>query len=242
MPDATAPPRPKAIPVKLVTGLALVAAILLAAELLQGRIDIAPLKGWIAPLLRAQAHAPFLFALAYFAAYVATTALCIPLEVPFALVAGALFGLAGGVVLASFASIFGASLAFLGARFLLREPLRRHFAGPLDMVNRGIERDGVGYLVNLRLLPVVPFSLCNPLMGLTTMPLPVFFVVSQACMIFATIIFVNAGTQLLSLHCIGDIMSPRVIAGLAALAVLPWLGKGLVRGLNGLRRRRADLG
>jgi uncharacterized membrane protein YdjX (TVP38/TMEM64 family) len=240
MPDVTAPVSSKPIPIKLVTGLVVVAAVILGAGVLQGRVEIAPLRGLLTPLLQTQAHAPFAFALAYFAAYVATTALCIPLEVPFALGAGALFGLAAGVVLASFASVFGASLAFLGARFLLREPVRRHFAGPLDRINKGIERDGIGYLVNLRLLPVVPFSLCNPLMGLTTMSLPVFFIVSQACMIFATIIFVNAGTQLWRLHRIGDILSPRLVIGLAALALLPWLGKGVMRGIDGFRHRRIN--
>ncbi len=241
MPLTKAQPRPKTVSVTMVTGFAVVAALALAAWILPGHVDIAALKRWIAPLLRAQARAPLAFVLAYFAAYVAVTALCIPLEVPFALGAGALFGLAGGVAVASFASIFGATLAFLWARFLLRNHVRRFFGTQLDMINQGIERDGVFYLVNLRLLPLVPFSLCNPLMGLTTMPVGVFFVVSQACMIFATVIFVNAGTELLSLHSLRDIMSPHLIAGLAALALLPWLGKGLMHGVNALRHRPVAL-
>jgi hypothetical protein len=40
------------------------------------------------------------------------------------LAAGALFGLLHGTVLVSFASTLGATLAFLVARFLLRQPLR----------------------------------------------------------------------------------------------------------------------
>ena len=227
------------IPVKLVTSLALVvAAVLLAGLAVQSRLDLATLQGLIAPLLAERDRAPIVFALLYFAAYTAACAFCIPLEVPFALGAGALFGLAGGVVLSSFASIFGATIAFLGARHLLRDCIQRRFASQLDLVNSGIARDGAFYLVNMRLLPIVPFPICNVLMGLTTMPTRVFFVVSQVCMLFATIIFVNAGTGLLTLRSFGDILSPQLIGGLAALAALPWLGKAVVRGVSVLRRRQ----
>ncbi len=226
------------IPIKLVASLALVAAaVLVAGWAVQSRLDLATLKSLIAPLLAERDRSPIVFALVYFAAYTAACAFCIPLEVPFALGAGALFGLTGGVVLSSFASIFGATIAFLGARHLLRDCIRRRFAAQLDMVNKGIERDGAFYLVNLRLLPIVPFPVCNVLMGLTSMPTRVFFVVSQACMIFATIIFVNAGTGLPALHSLGGILSPQLIGGLAALAALPWLGKAALRGMSRLRRR-----
>ncbi len=237
MSDVIAQPLRKPFPAVLVGGLLAVAILVIIAGFAQGRTDIAGLREWLAPLMRQQAHAPLLFALAYFAAYVAATALCIPLEIPFALVAGALFGLVWGVVIASFASIFGATLAFLGARFLLRDHVRRCFGPQLDRINDGMARDGVFYLINMRLLPVVPFSLCNPLMGLTRMRVGVFFIVSQACMIFATVVFVNAGTQLPAIHSLTDIMSPGLVAGLAALAALPWLGKGLIRGVGALRRR-----
>ena len=220
-------------------GAMLVTFVVLAfvAWLLKGRFDLATLKALLAPLLSAKASAPVAFTSLYFAAYVAATGLCIPLEVPFALLAGAIFGLAEGVIISSFASIFGATLAFLATRFLLRDRMARYFGAQLKVANQGIERDGVFYLINMRLTPIIPFTLCNILMGLTTMPVRVFFVVSQACMIFATIIFVNAGTQLLNLRTFGDIMSPGVLAGFVALALLPWLARGLLRGIDTLRRR-----
>lgn len=223
----------------MVTGLVVLVVMLVGAWGVQAHVGIVPLKRLVAPLLREQARAPLMFAAAYFAAYVATTALCIPLEVPFALVAGALFGLAGGVVLASFASAIGATLAFLGARYLLRRHVRRYFGAQFQTINQGFARDGIFYLINMRLTPIVPFSLCNPLMGLTTMRVGVFYIVSQICMIFATLIFVNAGTQLLSLRSFGDIISPSLVLGLAALAMLPWLGRGLVHGAHAFRRRTA---
>lgn len=234
------PPRQrKRIPWSLAFALGLVCILAVAFLLLPGHVVISALKLIVTHLQRLDARSPVLFAALYFAAYVAVTALCIPLEVPFAIGAGAIFGLAGGVFLASFASVCGASLAFLGARFLFRETVNRHFGPQVDMVNKGVKTDGVFYLINLRLLPVVPFSLCNVLMGLTDMPLRVFAPVSQACMIFATIVFVGAGTQLMSLHSLSDIMSPRLVFCLLALAALPWLAKGLILAANAFRRPAA---
>ena len=234
--------RPRPLAVKTLAGLAMAGLAIAATFALHDHLGIRAIKTLLGPLLVERAHAPVLVAFVLFASYVAVTGLCIPLEVPFALITGALFGLVGGVVLASFASVIGATIAFLGARFLLRDSVRKRFAPQLEIVNRGIERDGVFYLVNLRLLPILPFTLCNIVMGLTSMPVGVFFVVSQASMIFATVIFVNAGRQLAVIHRMSDILSPPVIGGLAALAILPWIGKGVTRLLARSRPRAAGAG
>jgi len=195
-------------------------------------------KSLIGPLIAAKAHSPLIAALLIFVIYVAVTGLFIPFEIPMALMTGALFGLVDGVILASFASGFGATFAFLAAHFLLRDYVQTRFAPQPEIINRGIAHDGVFYLINLRLLPFLPFTLCNIFMGLKKMPVGVFYVVSQASMIFATVVFVNAGTQLLTLRSLGNIVSLRLIIALAALAVLPCLGKGLLYGINAWRRRR----
>ncbi|WP_443750062.1 TVP38/TMEM64 family protein [Asticcacaulis solisilvae] len=207
------------------------AAALAVVVLLQLHVhlDLQPLRDLVAASKHVSSAHPLAFAVIFFCAYVVTTAMCIPFEIPFALLAGAFFGLAGGVVVASFASVIGATIAFLLARHLLRDRLQRRFGSRLEALNRGFARDGIVYLINLRLLPVVPFSLCNPLMGLTTMPVVTFFAVSQACMIFATVIFVNAGTQIATLQTTDDIMTPRMLVSLAALGVLPFLAKVVLR-------------
>src|SRR5690606_38588311 len=64
---------------------------------------------------------PLRSALLFFAAYVAVTALSLPGAAVMTLVAGAVFGLLWGTVIVSFASTLGATLAFLSARFLLRD-------------------------------------------------------------------------------------------------------------------------
>ena len=211
------------------TTLAVITIIAAMAFVFRDQFTLHDLKLHIADLATWKAAAPILFTALFFAGYVAATTLCIPLEIPFALAAGALFGLGTGVLISSFASIFGATLAFLAARYLLRDALHRHFAGHVDTINRGVESDGAFYLFSLRLMPILPFSILNVVMGLTSIRLGVFFVTSQVAMIFATLVFVNAGTQIAAIQSYGDIVSPSMMLGLLALGALPWLGKGLVK-------------
>jgi len=239
MPNLAPQTPAKHVDLKWVTAVCVVLAGFAIASLwLQDRFDIGDFKAVMAPLTLAHDHHPWLFTLVFFLSYVAATALCIPLEVPFALAAGALFGFAAGVLLASFASICGATCAFLAARFLLRATVQRIFRHQMEKINRGFDQDGVFYLINMRLVPIVPFGMCNVLMGLTNIRVRTFFVVSQACMIFATMIFVNAGTELYRMRRLSDIMSPSLIAGFALLALLPWLGRAAVRRARGWTRRR----
>ena len=101
--------------------------------------------------------------------YVTVTALSLPGADIMTLVGGAIFGLFWGTVMVSFASTFGASLAFLVSRFLFRTPLQARFATQLNAINKGILKDGAFYLFTLRLVPIFPFFVINLVMGLTSM-------------------------------------------------------------------------
>ena len=110
---------------------------------------------------------PLAAALAFFAAYVAVTALSLPGATVMTLAAGAIFGLAWGMLIVSFASSLGALAAFLLARFLLRDWVQARFGERLKAVNAGVARDGAFYLFTLRLVPAFPFFLINLAMALT---------------------------------------------------------------------------
>jgi uncharacterized membrane protein YdjX (TVP38/TMEM64 family) len=107
----------------------------------------------------AQLHAdqPFIVAAAYFLIYVLATALSIPGAVIITLAGGAVFGLWQGLLIVSFASTVGATLAFLASRFLLREWVEARFGQRLADINAGVDKEGAFYLFTLRLIPVVPF-------------------------------------------------------------------------------------
>jgi len=171
---------------------------------------------------------PLIIAAAYFLIYVLVTAVSLPGAAIMTLAAGAMFGLWWGLLLVSFASTIGATLAMLVARFVLRDQVSRRFERQLNGINKGVEREGAFYLFTLRLVPLFPFFAINLIMGLTKISVPVYFVVSQIGMLAGTLVFVNAGTQLAQVESLAGIISPELLLSFALLGVFPLLGKKLV--------------
>jgi dihydrolipoamide dehydrogenase len=172
-------------------------------------------------------HAVFTL-LVYFGIYVTVTALSLPGAAIMTLAGGALFGLATGTLVVSFASSIGATLAFLVSRFILRESIQRKFGDKLAAINEGIRKDGAFYLFTLRLVPVFPFFMINLVMGLTPMRTSVFYGVSQLGMLAGTLVYVNAGTQLARIESLKGILSPGLLISFALLGIFPLAAKKAV--------------
>ena len=181
-----------------------------------------------ADIVAAKDANPVLYIAGFFILYVAVTGLSIPGAAIMTLVAGALFGVVVGTIIVSFASTMGATLAFLSARFVLREWVQGKFGERLRAIDDGLEKDGAFYLFTLRLIPVFPFFVINLLMGLTRIKTGTFFWVSQLGMLPATIVFVNAGTQISRIESTSGLLSPTLIASFVALALFPWAAKAIV--------------
>lgn len=181
-----------------------------------------------ADIVAAKDANPALYIAGFFLLYVAVTGLSIPGAAIMSLVAGALFGVVLGTIIVSFASTMGATLAFLSSRYLLRDWVQGKFGERLRAVDDGLEKDGAFYLFTLRLIPVFPFFVINLLMGLTRIKTGTFFGVSQIGMLPATIVFVNAGTQISRIESTAGLLSPTLIASFVALAFFPWAAKGIV--------------
>ena len=164
----------------------------------------------------------------YFTLYVFVTALSLPGALVISLAGGAVFGLATGLVVISFASSIGATLAFLIARFVLRDVVQNKFQDKLKAINSGVEKEGDFYLFTLRLIPLFPFFVINLVMGLTPMKAWRFYLVSQVGMLPGTIVFVNAGSQLGALESVSGILSPGLILSFALLGIFPLFAKKLV--------------
>ncbi|TXY08332.1 TVP38/TMEM64 family protein [Vibrio mimicus] len=167
-------------------------------------------------------------ALIYFVVYVLLTAFSIPGATVVTLLGAALFGFWLSLLLASFASTIGATLAFLSSRFLLRDWVQSKFAEKLLTINQGVERDGAFYLLSLRLIPVFPFFLINLVMGLTPISTWRYYWVSQLGMLPGTAVYLNAGTQLAEISSLGEIISLPVLASFVLLGVFPIIVKWLM--------------
>ncbi|MBF0459907.1 MAG: TVP38/TMEM64 family protein [Magnetococcales bacterium] len=176
-----------------------------------------------------RAASPWQVASLFFALYVGITALSIPGHTFLMLAGGALFGWGLGTVLVSFAASLGATLAFLLARYLLRDAVQNRFGDHLGRINRGLAEGGICYLLTVRLLPLFPSFLVNWLMGLTTMPTRTFYWVSQLGLLLPTLIYVQAGTQLARIQQPADILSVELLCTFLLLAALPLLVRQVLR-------------
>ncbi len=214
---------------KLAVVAALVAAALAFITLDLGQyLSLSYLKQSQASFTALYEAQPLLVVAVYFAVYVAATALSFPGATILTLAGGAIFGLGWGLLIVSFASALGATLAFLAARFLLRESIQSRFSQRLDEINKGIEKDGAFYLFTLRLVPLVPFFVINLVMGLTRMKTLTFYWVSQLGMLAGTAVYVNAGTQLGKIESLRGILSPALIGSFVLLGVFPLIARKVI--------------
>ncbi len=175
---------------------------------------------------------PLQLAAGFFLIYVAVTALSLPGATIVTLAGGAIFGLGWGLLLVSFASSIGATLAFLTARFLLRDSVQSRFGQRLADMDKGIQKDGAFYLFTLRLIPVVPFFVINLLMGLTKMKAWTFYWVSQLGMLAGTAVYVNAGTQLGQIESLQGILSPGLLGSFVLLGLFPLIARKVVEAVQ----------
>ncbi len=175
----------------------------------------------------------------YMLIYIVVTTVSLPGAVVLTLAGGALFGLAAGTIAVSFASTIGATLACLVSRFILRDWVQGRFGEKLKTIDDGFEKEGSFYLFSLRLIPIFPFFLINLLMGLTRMSITTYFWVSQLGMLPATIVYVNAGSELARIDSLAGIVSPRLLISFAILGLFPITAKKL---LSRLRRDGAGTG
>ncbi|MGI9292218.1 MAG: FAD-dependent oxidoreductase [Gammaproteobacteria bacterium] len=192
----------------------------------------ADISGWVA------ANSTLAMA-GYFALYVAITAVNIPGAAVMTLIAGALFGVFTGTLIVSFASSIGATLAFFLSRYLLRDAVESRFTDTLKKINAGIDKDGAFYLFTLRLIPAFPFFAINLVMGLTRLKAGTFYWVSQVGMLPATVLYVNAGTQISQLESASGILSLEIIGSFVLLGTFPLLARKMLESFKSSRQRRS---
>jgi uncharacterized membrane protein YdjX (TVP38/TMEM64 family) len=183
-----------------------------------------------------QADYPLTVLGGFFFLYIAVAALSLPGAAIMTLLGGALFGLWPGLLTVSFASSIGATLAFLMARFLLKDWIQARYQKQLSTVNKGFEEEGSFYLFALRLIPVFPFFLVNTLTGVMPIKTRSFYAASQLGMLPGTAVYVYAGTALGKIQSLSDIASPSLLAAFVLLGLFPIVAKKIVAVLRGRRK------
>jgi uncharacterized membrane protein YdjX (TVP38/TMEM64 family) len=147
---------------------------------------------------------------------------------------GWLFGLWGGLVVASCGAAAGAMVAFLASRYLLRDAIVDRWPDIVEKADRMAARDGVYYVLSLRLLHVFPGWLVNLTAGCTAMRVHTFWLASQLGLLPGTILYVYAGQKLHSLtefqqQGLSSIPTPGTIAVFVLLALVPLCLRAVIR-------------
>lgn len=212
----------------IVVGVIVAAIIAFFAFDLQQYFTLESIKAQQQSLVNQYNANPVVFIAVFSALYIATAAFSLPIISLLTLLAGAIFGLVLGVIIVSFASTIGATLAFLVSRFLARDWVQGKLGSKLNAINEGVDRDGAFYLFTLRLVPAFPFWVINLLMGLTKLKTLTFYWVSQLGMLLGTIVFVNVGTQLAQVDSLQGILSPALLGSFVVLGVLPLIAKRVI--------------
>jgi uncharacterized membrane protein YdjX (TVP38/TMEM64 family)/rhodanese-related sulfurtransferase len=167
--------------------------------------------------------------------HVALFALGTVLFVPGALIGlagGALFGPVWGTILNLMGATLGATAAFLVARYVGADWVRRQAGGRLARLVAGVEAEGWRFVAFTRLVPLFPFNLLNYALGLTRIALVPYVLASLICMTPGTLAFTwlgYAGREAIA----GDNAAIRYgLLGLALLAAIAFLPR-LVRRVRG---------
>ncbi|MEX2173614.1 MAG: TVP38/TMEM64 family protein [Pirellulaceae bacterium] len=176
---------------------------------------------------------PALALLIAFVLYVVVTGLSLPGAAAMSVLYGWLFGFWRALVLVSFASTSGATIAFLLSRYLFGQVIQDRYAERLATFNAAIDREGAYYLFTLRLIPQVPFFVLNAVMGLTRIRTRTFWWVSQLGMLPGTCVFVLAGASAPSLTKVAEsglssLLDWKLIAALVLLGIVPLAIKKLL--------------
>ena len=168
----------------------------------------------------------YLIRISFFILYILFSGLSFPL-VPtiLTIAAGAMFGVIEGVIIVSFASTIGACICFLLSRYLLKEFINDKFQKTKIIIDNKFSVNGNYYLLSLRLIPTISFVLINLIMGVLPISLFRFYYISQLGMLPATVIYVNAGSEISKVNNINDVMSFTLMVSFILVATLPLLIK-----------------
>lgn len=193
--------------------------------------DLGELRTWIAGHSRAGA-------LVFLGLFALLGVSALP-GLPLTLAAGALFGTVKGLVIASAGTTLGAALAFLLARGLARDFVRRRLAHRRGFarVEHWTANRGALAVALARLFPIFPYSLLNFAFGLTRVRFGTYLFWTWLAMLPGHLFYVAGSDALAQLVAGGPL--PRRLVFIAAgvlifLALLvPWARRRLREGPGG---------
>ena len=172
---------------------------------------------------------PLIFTAFFIIAYLVMTTLSLPVALLMGLLAGSIFEFYLAVVIVSFTSTIGATIAMSLARYIIRDYMTSKYRKYFDIINSNFRDNGGYYLFALRMSPLFPFFIINICFGLTKMKLLPFYLISQIGMLPGTIIIILLGNELSNVMVSGNIISTTLVVYLTLLGLVPLLSKRFIK-------------
>jgi uncharacterized membrane protein YdjX (TVP38/TMEM64 family) len=169
----------------------------------------------------------YFFLLIYFFVYVLFTAFSIPMALILGLGAGFIMELYQAIILVSFASSIGATLAMLLARYFFYNLVDNKFQKEISIIKNELDINGNYYLFALRMTPIFPFFIINATFGLTKIKVWSFYLISQLGMLPGTVLIIIIGNELNELIISNNYMSLELLIYLSLLGFIPLMCKKL---------------
>jgi uncharacterized membrane protein YdjX (TVP38/TMEM64 family) len=225
---------------RLIGGIALLGAIVLAFVFL-------PVAELVAGLEAQMRGAGALGMAAYVAVYALATVFMVPGSL-LTLLAGMVYGLVVGAALVIPASLTGATLAALLGRTLLRGWVEAKVSErpKIRALDQAIGREGFKMVMLLRLSPVLPFTLLNYALGITSVPLGTYVLASAIGMFPGTVAYVYLGSLIPNVSRLIEGGPPDsasglrtallIVGGVATLVLSIWLARVAQRALDAAAR------
>lgn len=169
---------------------------------------------------------------AYILCYVVLVAFSIPGALIMSMSGGFLFGAALGSTAAVTGMTIGATIMYLAARSALGEffKSRTRIGALVQRVEKGVRGNAFVYLLVLRLLPAVPFWMCNIVSGFVSIPLRTYVAATILGVIPSTVVYASIGSGLGAIFDRGEKPSLRLVLdpdilypllGMVALSTAP---------------------
>ena len=208
-------------------------SILLLLIIVIGFIAIDELNSYLienfANIKAMYSNEPLMFIGFFITTYLVMTTLSLPVALLMGLLAGSIFEFHLAVVIVSFTSTIGATVAMSLARYVVRDYMTSKYKKYFEIIDSNFRDNGGYYLFALRMSPLFPFFIINICFGLTKMKLLPFYLISQIAMLPSTIIIILLGNELSNVLVSGNVMSPSLVIYLTLLGLVPLLSKRFIK-------------
>lgn len=152
--------------------------------------------------------------------YCVVAGLSLPVGTVMTVAGGFLFGAVFATLLVNVGATTGATLAFLVARYLLRDAVEQKFGKWIGPFQEGFGKNAFSYLMTLRLIPLFPFFVVNLVSGLTRVNIGTYIAATALGIIPGSFVYAYAGRQLGAINSLKEIASPNVVMAFVLLGLL----------------------